>query len=66
MLDQVGDWLAGAKLLGAGGGGFFLMLAKDDEAAKRIRRSLLDAPPNPRARFVDLSLSETGLQITRS
>jgi len=66
VLDQVGDWLAGAKLLGAGGGGFFLMLAKDDEAAKRIRRSLLDAPPNPRARFVDLSLSETGLQITRS
>ena len=35
-------------------------------AAKRVRQSLLDAPPNPRARFVDLSLSETGLQLTRS
>ncbi len=66
VLDQVGDWLAAAKLLGAGGGGFFLMLAKDEEAAKRVRRSLTESPPNPRARFVDLSLSETGLQLTRS
>jgi galactokinase/mevalonate kinase-like predicted kinase len=66
VLDQVGDWLAAAKLLGAGGGGFFLMLAKDEEAARRIRRSLRDSPPNPCARFVDFSLSETGLHLTRS
>jgi len=66
ILDQVGDWLAAAKLLGAGGGGFFLMLAKDEEAAKRVRRSLIESPPNSRARFVNLSLSETGLQLTRS
>jgi galactokinase/mevalonate kinase-like predicted kinase len=66
VLDQIGDWLAAAKLLGAGGGGFFLLLAKDEEAARRIRRSLHDAPPNPRARWVDFTLSETGLQLTRS
>jgi len=66
ILDGVGDWLAAAKLTGAGGGGYLLMLAKDEGAAGRIRAHLTRRPPNPRARFVDFSLSETGLQITRS
>ena len=66
ILDGVSDWLAAAKLTGAGGGGYLLMLAKDEEAAGRIRESLTRHPPNPRARFVHFSLSETGLQITRS
>ena len=42
------------------------MFAKDEDAAKRIRRSLRGHSPNPRARFVDFNLSETGLQLTRS
>ncbi len=66
ILDQVGDWLAAAKLLGAGGGGYMLMLAKDDEAAGRIKRSLTDHAPNPTARFVHFSISQTGLQKTWS
>jgi galactokinase/mevalonate kinase-like predicted kinase len=66
ILSQVGDYLAAAKLLGAGGGGFLLMLAKDEGAARRIRESLTAHPPNPRARFVSLRLSDTGLQLTRS
>ena len=66
VLDSVGDWLSAAKLTGAGGGGYLLMLAKDDEAAGRIRERLTRHPPNPRARFVEFSLSETGMQITRS
>jgi galactokinase/mevalonate kinase-like predicted kinase len=66
ILDSVGDWLAAAKLLGAGGGGFFVLCAKDETAASRLRRFLLDHPPNPRARFVDFQLSSTGLQTTRS
>lgn len=66
ILAQTADYLAGAKLLGAGGGGYLLMLAKDVEAAARIRASLKQAPPNPRARFVEFSLSSTGLEITRS
>jgi galactokinase/mevalonate kinase-like predicted kinase len=66
ILDSVADWLAAAKLTGAGGGGYLLMLAKDEEAAERIRERLTQFPPNPRARFVHFSLSETGLQITRS
>lgn len=66
ILSSVNDWLAAAKLTGAGGGGYLLMLAKDEEAAARIRERLTQAPPNPRARFVHFSLSDTGLQITRS
>jgi galactokinase/mevalonate kinase-like predicted kinase len=66
ILDSVGDGLAAAKLLGAGGGGYLLMLAKDETAAARIRRALMDNPPNARARFVEFSLSESGLQLTRS
>lgn len=66
ILDGVGDWLAAAKLTGAGGGGYLLMLAKDEVAAGRIREHLTRNSPNPRARFVEFSLSETGLQITRS
>jgi galactokinase/mevalonate kinase-like predicted kinase len=66
ILDLVRDYLAAAKLLGAGGGGYLLMFAKDDAAASRIRQKLLAEPPNPRARFVDFTLSESGLQLTRS
>ena len=66
ILNQISDWTAGAKLLGAGGGGYLLILAKDLDSAAKIRRSLQERPPNPRARFVDFSLSTTGLQITRS
>ena len=66
ILDPVQDWLLGMKLLGAGGGGYFFMVAKDPEAAARIRNELEQHRPNSRARFVDLSLSATGLQITRS
>jgi len=66
ILDAVSDHLAGAKLLGAGGGGFLLMVAKDDEAARRIRATLTERPPNAKARFVALQLSRSGFQVTRS
>ncbi len=66
ILDQVGDYLAAAKLLGAGGGGYLLMLAKDETAGQRIRRILTEHPPNAKARFVSLALSEAGFQVTRS
>ncbi|HWI58672.1 MAG TPA: bifunctional fucokinase/L-fucose-1-P-guanylyltransferase, partial [Bacillota bacterium] len=62
ILDVVGDYLAAAKLLGAGGGGYMLMFAKDEDAAARIKKELTQAPPNPTARFVDFSISQTGLQ----
>jgi galactokinase/mevalonate kinase-like predicted kinase len=66
ILAPIQDWLAACKLLGAGGGGYLLMFAKDELAAANIRQTLTSQPPNPRARFVDFALSETGLQLTRS
>jgi galactokinase/mevalonate kinase-like predicted kinase len=66
MLRPVSDHLSAAKLLGAGGGGYLLMFAKDADAAERVRRRLLENPPNAKARFVDFSISDTGLRVTRS
>ena len=66
IINSVSDWTAGVKLLGAGGGGYMLLLAKDEDAGNRIRQKLTACPPNPRARFVDFAVSQTGLQITRS
>jgi galactokinase/mevalonate kinase-like predicted kinase len=66
ILQPVADYLAAAKLPGAGGGGYLLMLAKDDDAARRIRQVLTANPPNPKARFVSLSLSAIGFEVTRS
>jgi galactokinase/mevalonate kinase-like predicted kinase len=56
----------GQKLPGAGGGGFMLMMAKDEEAAVRIKNELTANPVNPRARFLDFSISKTGFQVTKS
>ena len=66
IIRSVSDWTAGVKLLGAGGGGYMLILSKDEDAGNRVRQKLTSSPPNPRARFVDFSVSQTGLQITRS
>lgn len=66
MIQSVADWTLGCKLPGAGGGGYLYMVAKDPEAAARIRSRLLASPPNPRARFVDMRLSERGFQVSRS
>jgi galactokinase/mevalonate kinase-like predicted kinase len=66
ILDRVQDYLGATKLLGAGGGGYLLLFGKDETAAAKIKQLLTSSPPNARARFVDFSLSETGLQLTRS
>ena len=66
ILEAIQGDLLAAQLPGAGGGGYLLLLARDDGAANRIRRRLEDYPPNPRARFVDFSVSNSGLHVTRS
>ncbi|MBM4147925.1 MAG: bifunctional fucokinase/L-fucose-1-P-guanylyltransferase [Lentisphaerae bacterium] len=66
ILARVESRTSAVKLLGAGGGGYMLMLAPDAAAARAVREELTGAPPNPRARFVKLSLSRTGFQVTRS
>ncbi len=66
LTDLVDDLCLGYKLPGAGGGGYLYMIAKDPEAAGRIRQLLNANPPNPRARFVEMTLSKSGLQVSRS
>ena len=66
LTDLVDDLCLGYKLPGAGGGGYLYMVAKDPEAAARIRRLLTDRALNANARFVDMSLSATGTQVSRS
>ena len=62
----VDDLCLGYKLPGAGGGGYLYMVAKDPVAAGRIKQRLADNRQNSNARFVDMSLSTTGLQVSRS
>ena len=66
LTSLVDDLCLGYKLPGAGGGGYLYMVAKDPEAAARIKRVLNENRRNPNARFVDMTLSTTGLQISRS
>lgn len=66
LVEMVDPHLAAVKLAGAGGGGFMYMLAKTEDDAQQIRSILGKNPPNERARFVDMAISETGLQITTS
>jgi len=66
LTELVDDLCLGYKLPGAGGGGYLYMVAKDAEAAVRIRHILAEHRPNVNARFVEMNLSRTGLQISRS
>lgn len=66
ITSLIDDLCLGYKLPGAGGGGYLYMMAKDLQAAARIRQILDSNKPNSRARFVDMRLSRTGLQISRS
>ena len=66
ITDRVDDYLLGYKLLGAGGGGYLMMFAKSSEAALLARKNLESNPPNPRARFVEFTVSKTGFQVSRS
>lgn len=66
LCDMVDDLCLGYKLPGAGGGGYMYMVAKDPEAAARIRRILTCNPPSAGARFVDMQVSTTGFQVSRS
>jgi galactokinase/mevalonate kinase-like predicted kinase len=66
LTDLVDDLCLGYKLPGAGGGGYLYMIAKDPEAAARIKQILTEHQTNRNARFVEMSLSTVGLQISRS
>ena len=66
IIRQVHDYCLGYKLPGAGGGGYLYMVAKSPEAAACIRTILTQNPPNACARFVDMTLSDKGFQVSRS
>ena len=66
LTNLVDDLCLGYKLPGAGGGGYLYMIAKDPEAAGRIKQILTERQNNPNARFVEMTLSTKGLQISRS
>jgi galactokinase/mevalonate kinase-like predicted kinase len=66
VIDRIEGHYAALKLTGAGGGGYMLILAENHHQSSVIRQRLEENPPNPRARFVELELSKTGLQISRS
>lgn len=66
LIAQIKDYALGYKLPGAGGGGYLYIVAKDPEAALLIRKQLTASPRNPNARFVEMGLSDKGLQISRS
>lgn len=66
IIRRVADYCLGYKLPGAGGGGYLYMVAKSPEAAARIRSILTQNPPNACARFVEMTLSDRGFQVSRS
>lgn len=66
ITQQIDDLCLGYKLAGAGGGGYLYMVAKDPDAAMRIKTLLQTNRPNANARFVEMTLSEKGLQVSRS
>ena len=66
LCRQIDDYCLGYKLPGAGGGGYLYMVAKDPQAANRIKEVLTSHPLTESSRFIDMSLSDKGLQISRS
>lgn len=66
LIKRIDKWCSCYKLGGAGGGGYMFIIAKDVDSAIRIRKELQDNPSNENARFVEMSLSDEGLVVTRS
>ena len=66
LTSLIDDLCLGYKLPGAGGGGYLYMIAKNPEAAARIKQILGEHRQNRNARFVEMTLSTKGLQISRS
>ncbi len=66
IVSRIDDLCLGYKLAGAGGGGYLYLVAKDPQAAARIKQTLNEHRLNANARFVEMTLSTTGLQVSRS
>ncbi|MBC8206021.1 MAG: bifunctional fucokinase/L-fucose-1-P-guanylyltransferase [Kiritimatiellaeota bacterium] len=66
IIQRIEGSYAALKLAGAGGGGYMILITESHEQSMEIKRKLTGSPPNKNARFVDLEVSKTGLQISRS
>lgn len=66
IASLIDDYCYGYKLGGAGGGGYLYIVAKDAEAAMRIKQTLNANRQNANERFVEMNISKTGLQVSRS
>lgn len=66
IIRQIKDYALAYTLPGAGGGGYLYIVAKSAEAAALIKKELNNNPPNNKARFVDMTISDKGFQVTRS
>ncbi len=66
LIAEIEDYALGCGLPGAGGGGYLYIVAKDPEVALLIRKKLTAAGRHSNARFVEMGLSDKGLQISRS
>ncbi|HEX2394501.1 MAG TPA: bifunctional fucokinase/fucose-1-phosphate guanylyltransferase [Bacteroidales bacterium] len=66
IIDRIRNHTIGFKLLGAGGGGYMLIAASDHAAALKIQEVLNLDPPNAKARFVKMEVSDKGFMVSRS
>ncbi|KAH9584201.1 GHMP kinase [Trypanosoma melophagium] len=66
IISRIEKYVWGLELAGTGGGGYLYMVAKDVEAARRIRAELTLRPPNETVRFVEMTSSHKGIQVSRS
>ncbi|MBD3319928.1 MAG: hypothetical protein GF350_02415 [Chitinivibrionales bacterium] len=66
LLRAASPYCRGAKLLGAGGGGYALFASENTAQAESLREMLCNTFENEKARIVDFSLNEDGLQVTVS
>jgi len=66
LLKSIESDCSAVKLLGAGGGGYLFIIACDQDAAIKIKNLLESNPLNKLARFVDFSISKSGMKISRS
>jgi galactokinase/mevalonate kinase-like predicted kinase len=66
LIEKMDGCYAALKLAGAGGGGYMIIMTDSHEQSLTLKDRLAKNPLNERARFVDLEVSTTGLQISRS